>query len=360
VPAASAVGVQAAAIRPTVRVNDVSIIEGDSGTQPVRFTVQLSQAANREVSVAYTTSGQTARPGRDYNATSGRLRFAPGETSKDVTVQIRGDRLIEADETFLLKLSSARNATIADRSGVCTIIDNDRPAPPTPTGTVLIDETFEDGAINGFDEIATTNGATAIVRTGDSYSSGNRFLEITYPRDESNVLLSRYNLAVNSLEVSFAQKFPDGIPISQGSPFAGVKQTRLFRSSGEPHGVNLQHELHHTRAGADGAGPNGRDELNFFFEQQDRVVRVPIELSPERWTHFRYYVRFNTPGQADGVFRLWIDGQLQANLSDVMYASDVASRPDGIFFGGNFSHSGTNPDRPFRRFLDDLRVVVNG
>ena len=53
--------------------------------------------------------------GSDYNATSGTVTFAPGQTQKMVTVYVRGDTLKEPDETFFVNLSSPINAH--DRQG---------------------------------------------------------------------------------------------------------------------------------------------------------------------------------------------------------------------------------------------------
>ena len=45
------------------------------------------------------------------------LTFAPGETSKTITVLVNGDRLGEPNETFVVSLSAPTNATIADGQG---------------------------------------------------------------------------------------------------------------------------------------------------------------------------------------------------------------------------------------------------
>ena len=53
------------------------------------------------------------------------LTFAPGETSKTITVLVNGDRLGEPNETFVVSLSAPTNATIADGQGVVTIVDDE-------------------------------------------------------------------------------------------------------------------------------------------------------------------------------------------------------------------------------------------
>ena len=87
--------------------------------------VSLSAPSNKTVTVNYSTANGTATAGSDYNAASGKLTFAPGETSKTILVPVRGDRLAEANENFFVKLSGAKDAKIADGQGVVTIVDDE-------------------------------------------------------------------------------------------------------------------------------------------------------------------------------------------------------------------------------------------
>ncbi len=110
---------------PALRVGDVTVTEGNAGTRTATFTVTLSAASGRPVTVAYATADGTAAAGRDYQAASGTLTFAPGETRKTVTVLVTGDRLPEPDETFAVNLSNPTDATIADGQGVGTVVDDE-------------------------------------------------------------------------------------------------------------------------------------------------------------------------------------------------------------------------------------------
>jgi Calx-beta domain/FG-GAP-like repeat len=110
---------------PLISISDVTVTEGNTGTRPATFTVTLSAASTETVTVAYAAGKDTATAGSDYQATSGTLTFAPGETEKTITVPVNGDRLGEANETFVVNLSSPTNATIADGQGVGTIVDDE-------------------------------------------------------------------------------------------------------------------------------------------------------------------------------------------------------------------------------------------
>ncbi|MEB3190360.1 MAG: glycosyl hydrolase family 18 protein [Snowella sp.] len=115
---------------PSLKVNDIQITEGDTGSLNALFTVSLNAASTNPVTVAYATQNGTAIAGSDYTAVSGTLTFNPGETSKTVAVAITGDKVYEGNETFSLNLTSPTKATIADNQGIATIIEND-PTPPT-------------------------------------------------------------------------------------------------------------------------------------------------------------------------------------------------------------------------------------
>ncbi|MGD9719884.1 MAG: beta strand repeat-containing protein [Pirellulales bacterium] len=109
---------------PTVSVSDAIVAEGNTGTTAVVFTVTLSSASGKEVTVAYATSDGSAAAGSDYTATSGTVTFAPGATSMLLTVLANGDTVAEDDETFTLTLSTPANATLNDATGTGTL-DND-------------------------------------------------------------------------------------------------------------------------------------------------------------------------------------------------------------------------------------------
>ncbi len=109
---------------PSLSINDMTVNEA-AGT--ATFTVTLSAVSGQNVSVNYNTSNGTATAGSDYTATSGTLTFAPGQTTRTITVNITNDTLFEGavGETFNVNLTSPTNATISDNLGLGTITDND-------------------------------------------------------------------------------------------------------------------------------------------------------------------------------------------------------------------------------------------
>lgn len=113
-----------------VSIDDVRVVEGDSGTSVARFTFRLSAAASQTVSVRFATAAGTASAGSDYVSRTGTTTFAPGETSKTQPFTINGDPDFEPDETFVINLSTPVGVSIEKAQGVATIV-NDDPAPDT-------------------------------------------------------------------------------------------------------------------------------------------------------------------------------------------------------------------------------------
>ncbi|MBK9155808.1 MAG: VCBS repeat-containing protein [Chloracidobacterium sp.] len=111
---------------PTLSINDVSQNEGNSGTTNFSFTVNLSVVSQQAVTVNYATANGTAAAPGDYAAIPPTiLTFGAGEISKQVSIAVIGDTLLEPNETFAVNLSDPSNAGISDEQGIGTIVNDD-------------------------------------------------------------------------------------------------------------------------------------------------------------------------------------------------------------------------------------------
>ncbi len=124
---------------PSLSIADASVTEVDDGdTASLEFIVTLSAVSGRQVTVGYTDAGTgTASSSTDYTAiTDGTLTFAAGVTSDTLAVTVTGDDANEPNETVIVTLRNATNATISTTTGTGTINDND--ASPTLSGLTLV------------------------------------------------------------------------------------------------------------------------------------------------------------------------------------------------------------------------------
>ncbi len=115
-----------------IRVDDPSVIEGNSGTRQLIFTVSRAGGLGGSGSVDYTIAlngtadSADIAPGAVFTGT---VSFAPGEYSKQVAIGIQGDLTGEPNETLSITLSNPQGSVaIADANGTGTIV-NDDPIP---------------------------------------------------------------------------------------------------------------------------------------------------------------------------------------------------------------------------------------
>lgn len=95
-------------------------VDENYGTVPL--AVMRTGSTNRQVSVRYATANGTALAGSDYNATSGTLTFAPGETNKAISLTLRTDAITEAAESLYLRLSSPTGTSLGTYTNLEVVI----------------------------------------------------------------------------------------------------------------------------------------------------------------------------------------------------------------------------------------------
>ncbi|MFM9035071.1 MAG: glycosyl hydrolase family 18 protein, partial [Mycobacterium sp.] len=110
---------------PTLSIAGATVVEGNSGSTTMPFTVALSKASTAPVTVGYATANGTATAGQDYTAATGTLTFAPGVTTQTVNVGVTGDTTAEPTETFTLTLTNPSGAVVASAVATGTITDDD-------------------------------------------------------------------------------------------------------------------------------------------------------------------------------------------------------------------------------------------
>ncbi len=202
---------------PSISIDDVAVVEGNSGQVDAVFNVTLSHAASSVVTVNYATVNGVARSGLDYIAKSGTLSFPVGQTAGTVIVKVIGEITKEINETFRLRLSNATNATIADVEGIGTIIDDDN----TPTMGLTGGSTPEGGGAAGSQSMASGSGMMSMAGglvSGDDLRPGETMRSVTFTVTLTNP---------SEIPISVAYQTVDGSAVA-GLDYTPVAGTLTF------------------------------------------------------------------------------------------------------------------------------------
>jgi uncharacterized repeat protein (TIGR01451 family) len=115
---------------PSITINDPSVVEGNSGSTNMVFTITMSNPSSSTISVPFSLADGSANVGSDYQTNSGSFTVIPGAITAQLSIGINGDVSVEPDETFFVNLGATTGATVADSQGVGTIINDDGLASP--------------------------------------------------------------------------------------------------------------------------------------------------------------------------------------------------------------------------------------
>ena len=147
-----------------ITATDAHHAEGNSGSTPFTFTITRSGDLGRTEQANWKVAGGGfgASPSDFVGAVlpSGSVTFAPGETSKVITILVAGDKLIETDETFQVILTAASPTAVVIQGG-------------SATGTIVNDDDYSHLAITATDahhaegNIGTTPFTFTVTRSGD-------------------------------------------------------------------------------------------------------------------------------------------------------------------------------------------------
>jgi uncharacterized protein len=111
-----------------IRIGNAQVVEGDSGTTNLVFTVSRAGGFASAASVSYTIGFGTAdaadlAPGTPLDGT---VTFAAGEFTKTITIPVAGDTAPELNQWLFVQLGAVTgNAAVVGGQGIGTIINDD-------------------------------------------------------------------------------------------------------------------------------------------------------------------------------------------------------------------------------------------
>lgn len=293
--------------------------------------VTLSVASTSTVTVDFTTEDGTATGGIDYGALSGRLTFAPGETTKRILVSAVDDGTIESSETFTVNLINPVGATLADALGVITILDGDIRVNTTTAGTqVMLGEHHK--------VAGDATGNFVVVWQGNG------------PGDPDGVFFQRYDASGASLGSETRANIVTNT--SQYNPVVGRASSngkfivawnsdpysvygRIYNSNGTAATGEI------TIAGGSSSSRNFVESIAVDADGDFVILYRQIQTKGFNSTHYWQVQRFNAAGAAQG--------------SSVRVASSIPSNGQGRLASdanGNFVVSWTDAGIHAQRFTN--------
>jgi ELWxxDGT repeat protein len=174
-----------------IAATSASQTEGNSGSKAFTFTVTRGDNTTGSNNVDWAVTGSGSNPA---NATdfaggllpSGVVSFAPGESSKVITVDVQGDTTVELNENFTVTLSNPTNgATITTA---------------TATGTINNDDFI---GTSGPDTLVGTSGADAM--TG---LAGNDTYTVN---DAGDLVIEALNQGTDTVQASIFYTLPNNV-----------------------------------------------------------------------------------------------------------------------------------------------------
>lgn len=188
------------AAKPQLTIDSVTVNESAGSAV---LTVTISNRNGRASSVQFSTYNGTASSGLDFTEQANLIPFnATTDVTKTITVPLLNDSEDEANETLVVKLSDAVNATIINNTGLITIVDDDTttvdpdPDPELPYFEFAINGGGETVSAGIYDEVTGQKLRTLFEEKW--YPAGRHALEIDGKDDAGNIIPS---LATKRVEV---------------------------------------------------------------------------------------------------------------------------------------------------------------
>jgi Domain of unknown function (DUF4347)/FG-GAP-like repeat/Calx-beta domain len=137
--------------------------EGNSGLKAFTFRIDRLGNTSGTTDLKWTVTGSGTNPANatDFDAgilPIGKVRFLPGETSKQISVNVRGDITQELDETFSVAITAVNDGSTAINTGTGTI-ENDDGATANRTAAIrndAIPDAIENDALIGTNSLNNT------------------------------------------------------------------------------------------------------------------------------------------------------------------------------------------------------------
>lgn len=281
--------------------------------------------------------------------------------------KVNGSGLVTASRSGTAKV----RATVNDRADTATVTVS-APTPVLPADVIFSDD-FESGALSKWQD-----GVNAlkhrVVDDASRAAGGDRFLEITYPVGDAGGWLTRFFMpGYDSLYVSYDVQFEAGW--TGGTKLLNLRGSRTenqwssFGQAGKCPDGSQWFATNVVMLANENPGP--MRFYSYFPGMQPEndgvtcwgrhsgmgVANYPgsSTISPGVWHRVEVFVRLNTPGQSNGVQRVWVNGELRGEWSGLVLRNTHELKLNSLTLEGSLMGSTQSVTR---RLLVDNVVVA--
>ncbi|MGE3510594.1 MAG: heparin lyase I family protein, partial [Vicinamibacterales bacterium] len=90
------------------------------------------------------------------------------------------------------------------------------------------------------------------------------------------------------------------------------------------------------------------------FYNLDQNVGAPVTVRFDQWDKLKLHVRLNTPGQSNGIVRLWVNDQLKLDRTNVNIRAGTSLGLNKLIVG---SYSNPPHNGPGVQWIDEVRLA---
>jgi len=248
----------------------------NEGADSVTITLLRTGDLSSTSSIKYATIAGTATAGVDYGSegteSAGILIFAPGQSSRQISIPINDNSLAEADETFSFVIDQAGGATLGlQRTIGITIQDNDRsnldftqPVVNESDGTATV--TVTRGSTSGAASLdyITVDGTA---KAGSDYQATSGTLSFAAGQASKTISIALKNDTVGEVNETFTLKFSNAVGVQ-----LNTQQTTITIIDDD--GGNFALETVASGLNQPTAFDWTSDDKRMFIAQKNGVVRV--------------------------------------------------------------------------------------
>ena len=242
----------------------------------------------------------------------------------------------------------------------------------TPVGPYTLSRAYLDFGHAG----TSTDGLDASGRTTVEEEAGNKYLRVRYPTggwgpdDSGAQWRARFDWSGRYTELwsQFRLRFHQGFRWAKGGMIPGLCGGMCNNGFERPNGTDgwsartmwrsegraVQFVYH-----VDQVNDYG-DDFSYNFDADNTATGRPLYFSAERWYAIETRIKLNTPGNNDGEFEAWLDGDLVLRRNNMRFRTASGVAIDTFFFSTFFGGTGDEwaAQRVEHVDFDDIRVTT--